>query len=129
MHTVQTPPWLFAGGHFPLTQDGNIVCGKLGGSLSVEEGYAAARLAALSLIRSLSEELGDLSRIARIVKLYGVVNATPDFIQHTQVINGASDLLVSVFGDAGQHVRLAVGVSSLPVDLALEIEVTCLLKS
>jgi enamine deaminase RidA (YjgF/YER057c/UK114 family) len=127
VHTVLAPPWLFAGGHFPVTPQGTIVQGKLGADLTAEEGYAAARLAALSLLGSLREALGTLDRVVRIVKLYGVVNAVPDFMQHTQVINGASDLLVEVFGEKGQHVRLAVGVSSLPVNLALEIEATCLI--
>ena len=76
------------------------------------------------LSSTIREELGTLDRVRRLVRVYGVVNASPDFVLHTQVINGASDLFVSVFGDAGQHVRLAVGVSSLPFNLALEIELT-----
>jgi enamine deaminase RidA (YjgF/YER057c/UK114 family) len=128
VHVVRADPWVFAGGHFPITADGQVIRGKLGATLSTEEGYAAARLAAIAMLSSLRAELGTLDHIDRIVKLFGVVNATPEFIQHTQVINGASDLLVEVFGDAARHVRLAVGVSSLPFDLALEIEATCLLR-
>jgi enamine deaminase RidA (YjgF/YER057c/UK114 family) len=128
VHVVTAPPFIFAGGHFPVTPEGRVVQGKLGADLSVEEGYAAAQLAALSMLGNLREALGRLDRIACVLKLNGVINATPDFAQHTHVINGASDVLVSVFGDEGQHARLAVGVSSLPFNLALEIEATLLLR-
>jgi len=99
-----------------------VVLGKLGADLTIDDGRAAARLAAISALNTLRHELGTLDAVRRIVSLRGVVNATPDFTAHTQVIDGASDVFVEVFGDAGHHARLAVGVSSLPANLALEIE-------
>jgi enamine deaminase RidA (YjgF/YER057c/UK114 family) len=89
--------------------------------LTVNDGYHAAELAARSLLATLQHELGDLDRVRQIVSVFGVVNAVPTFVEHTAVINGASDLLVQVFGERGKHARLAVGVSSLPANLALEI--------
>jgi enamine deaminase RidA (YjgF/YER057c/UK114 family) len=121
-HAVRTGSLLFLGGHLPWRADGTLVQGKLGADLDAEAGYEAARLAALSALATMRDQPGGLDAIQRLVKVYGVVNATPDFMLHTQVINGASDLFVQVFGEAGQHVRLAVGVSSLPFNLALEIE-------
>jgi enamine deaminase RidA (YjgF/YER057c/UK114 family) len=112
---------LYTAGHVPF--DGTkLITGKLGGELTVEQGYDAARIAALSMLATLRHELGDLARVRRVISLTGTVNATPEFTQHTQVIDGASDLLVEVFGDAGKHARLAVGVSSLPADMALEVQ-------
>ena len=112
---------LYTAGHVPF--DGTtLITGKLGGQLTVEQGYDAARIAALSMLATIRQELGDLARVRRVISLTGTVNATPEFTQHTQVIDGASDLLVEVFGDAGKHARLAVGVSSLPADMALEIQ-------
>ena len=80
------------------------------------------------MLTTIKHELGSLNRVARIVRVLATINATPDFIQHTTVANGASDLLVEVFGDAGKHARLAVGVSSLPANIALEIEAIIELK-
>lgn len=105
-----------------MRADGSVVQGKLGAELGVDAGYDAARLAGLCALATMRQEPGGLDAVRRIVKLYGVVNATPDFVAHTKVINGASDLFVEVFGYAGQHARLAVGVSSLPFNIALEIE-------
>lgn len=95
---------------------------KVGREISVEEARAHAREVGLHLIATLQAALGDLSRVRRVVKLLGMVNAVPDFMQHTEVINGCSDLLVQVFGDAGRHARSAVGVGSLPRGFAVEIE-------
>lgn len=111
-------------GHIPLAADGTLVTGRLGEGLTVEEGVHAARLAALSLLATVQQELGSLDRVDRFLHVYGVVNATPAFTAHTTVIDGASDVLVQVFGDRGTHARLAVGVSSLPVNLALELQAT-----
>ena len=113
---------LISTGHVPVDGD-RVVRGKLGRDLTADEGYQAARLAALSLLATLRAELGDLDRIDHLVYLYGTVNATPDFTAHTAVINGASDALVEVLGAAGRHARLAVGVSSLPGGVAVEIQV------
>lgn len=121
INAVRTGGLLVLGGHIPVG-DGEIVLGKLGADLDVEAGRRAARMAALSALATLRHELGSLNRVRRIVSVRGVVNATPDFTQHTQVIDGASDVFVEVFGESGRHARLAVGVSSLPANLALEIE-------
>jgi enamine deaminase RidA (YjgF/YER057c/UK114 family) len=122
VNAVRTGGLLVLAGHIPIGADQQVVLGKLGDDLDVEAGRAAARLAALSALATLRSELGSLDRVARIVSLRGVVNATPDFTGHTQVIDGASDVFVAVFGENGRHARLAVGVSSLPANLALEIE-------
>jgi len=122
VHAVRAGSLLFVGGHLPWRADGTLVQGKLGAELDVEAGHEAAQLAALSALATIRAELGSLDKVLRIAKLNGVVNSTPGFMQHTQVINGASDPFVAVFGYRGQHARLAVGVSSLPFNLALEIE-------
>ena len=121
INAVRTGNLLVLGGHVPVGAD-QIVLGKLGDDLEVDAGRAAARLAALSALATLRAELGSLDRVAQIVSVRGVVNATSDFTAHTQVIDGASEVFVQVFGERGRHARLAVGVSSLPANLALEIE-------
>jgi enamine deaminase RidA (YjgF/YER057c/UK114 family) len=98
--------------------------GKLGADLDTEDGRRAARYAAISALATIRSALGSLDAVKQIVLVRGVVNAAPDFIGHTQVIDAASEVFVDVFGDAGRHARLAVGVSSLPANIALEIEVT-----
>lgn len=95
---------------------------KVGREISVEEARAHAQTVGLHLIAAMKDALGDLSRVQRVVKVLGMVNAVPDFMQHTEVINGCSDLLVAVFGEAGRHARSAVGVGSLPRGFAVEIE-------
>jgi enamine deaminase RidA (YjgF/YER057c/UK114 family) len=113
---------LFVAGHGPI-RDGNIAyAGKVGKDLSVEQGYEAARLVALNCLASAKAALGDLDRIKRVVKLLGMVNCTEDFGDQPKVINGASDLLVQLFGDAGRHARSAVGMQALPFGIAVEIE-------
>ena len=97
--------------------------GKLGREYGIEEGQQAARLCALNLIAQLKTAVdGDLDRVRRCVRVAGFVNSTPDFVSQSQVINGASDLFVQVFGDAGRHARMAVGVAALPYDVAVEVE-------
>ncbi len=97
--------------------------GKLGDTLSVEEGYQAARLCGVNLIAQMRAACdGDLDRVKRVVRLGGFVNCTPDFTDHPKVINGASDLMQDVFGDVGQHARAAVGSSSLPLGIAVEVD-------
>jgi enamine deaminase RidA (YjgF/YER057c/UK114 family) len=97
--------------------------GKLGREYGIEEGQQAAWLCALSLIAHLKTAVdGDLDRVRRCVRVAGFVNSTPDFVSQSQVINGASDLFVQVFGDAGRHARMAVGVAALPYDVAVEVE-------
>jgi enamine deaminase RidA (YjgF/YER057c/UK114 family) len=97
--------------------------GKLGREFGVEQGQQAARLCALNLIAHLRTAVdGDLDRVVRCVRIAGFVNSQPDFLAHSQVINGASDLFVDVFGEAGRHARMAVGVAALPYDVAVEVE-------
>lgn len=101
---------------------------KVGREISAAEARDHAREVGLHLIATMKAALGDLSRVRRVVKVLGMVNATPDFMQHTEVINGCSDLLVEVFGDAGRHARSAVGVGSLPRGFAVEIEAVVSVK-
>ena len=113
---------VFLSGHLPRRQDGSIVTGKLGANLSEKEGYQAARLSAIALLSTLKGEIGDLSKVKRIVKVFGMVNASDSYTDHSKVVNGCSDLLGEVFGDRGRHARAACGFSSLPLGAAVEIE-------
>lgn len=119
---VRTGNLIFLSGTGPYLPDGGLVTGKVGAELTVEQGYAAARWAMLALLANLQAELGDLERVARVVKLLGMVNCTVDFTRQPEVINGASDLLVEVFGERGRHARSAVGMFALPRNIAAEIE-------
>ena len=116
------------GGHGPVAGP-EIVRGKVGGDLSVDDGYRAARMTALSILATLQAELGDLDHIARIVKVFGMVNVAPGFDRMPAVIDGCSDLLVDVFGAAGRHTRSAVGLAELPFGIAVEIELTARLHA
>ena len=111
----------------PLRNDMAVVP-KVGCEISTDEARQHARDVGLHLIATMQAALGDLSRVRRMVKVLGMVNAVPDFMQHTEVINGCSDLLVEVFGDAGRHARSAVGVGSLPRGFAVEIEAVVSIK-
>lgn len=113
---------LHLSGHGPLRADGTYVTGKLGETMNVAAGKEAARLTGIAVLATLRAKLGSLDRVSRIVKVLGMVNATPDFTEHPQVINGFSDLMVQVFGEAGVGARSAVGVASLPVGIPVEIE-------
>eukprot|EP00656_Telonema_subtile_P020352 TRINITY_DN21481_c0_g1_i1.p1 TRINITY_DN21481_c0_g1~~TRINITY_DN21481_c0_g1_i1.p1 ORF type:complete len:191 (+),score=48.28 TRINITY_DN21481_c0_g1_i1:136-708(+) len=113
---------LFTAGHLPTPAGGELVTGKVGQDLTVEQANEAASFVALSLLATLKQELGDLDKVKRIVKLVGFVNCTDGFAQQPQVINGASDLLGKVFGDRGVHSRSAVGTNSLPLNIPVEIE-------
>ena len=113
---------VFLSGHGP-TRDGAFAFqGKVGAERTVEEGYQAAQLVMLNCLASLKQVIGDLDRVERIVKLLGMVNCTPDFGHHPEVINGASDLLVELYGERGRHARSAVGMQSLPRGITVEIE-------
>jgi enamine deaminase RidA (YjgF/YER057c/UK114 family) len=112
---------VYVGGHGPIAGSETVV-GKVGGDLTLEDGRRAARMTALSILATLDAELGDLDRIERIIKVFGMVNVAPDFDQTPAVIDGCSDLLVEVFGDAGRHTRSAVGMAELPFGIAVEIE-------
>ena len=102
--------------------DGAAVTGKLGADLTTEEGYAAARLCALNLLTRMKAELGSLDRVSRILKVVGMVNSAPDFYQQAQVVDGASDLFVALYGDAGRHSRSAPGMAALPGNTAVICE-------
>jgi len=119
---ARTGNLVFLAGHGPVRPDGSLITGRLGDGLTVEQGYEAARATALALLGSLKNEIGDLDRVRRIVKVFGMVRCTPEFGQQPAVINGASDLFVELYGDAGRHARSAVGMSALPMGIAVEIE-------
>jgi enamine deaminase RidA (YjgF/YER057c/UK114 family) len=119
---VQTGNLIFLSGKGPLKPDGTNITGKVGAGLSIEEGYEAAKITGINQLAVLKSMLGDLSRVKRVVKVLGMVNASPDFDDHPKVINGYSDLMVAVFGEKGKHARAAVGMGSLPGNIAVEIE-------
>ncbi|MFS4416062.1 RidA family protein [Maribacter sp. 2307ULW6-5] len=122
VHAVQAGNLLFLAGKGPRQANGENIVGKLGADLTVEEGYAAARETAINQLSVLKAQLGNLDRVKRVVKVKGMVNAVPEFTDHSKVINGYSDLMVAVFGDAGKHARAAVGMGSLPGNMAVEVE-------
>jgi enamine deaminase RidA (YjgF/YER057c/UK114 family) len=113
---------VFLSGHGPSLDGGLAYQGKVGAERTIEEGYAAAQLTMLNCLASLKQEIQDLDRVERIVKLLGMVNCTEDFGHHPEVINGASDLLVKLYGERGRHARSAVGMQSLPRGITVEIE-------
>jgi enamine deaminase RidA (YjgF/YER057c/UK114 family) len=119
---VRTGNLLYLSGQGPRDAEGQFIRGVVGRDVSVDEAYQHARLVGLQLLAVAKYALGSLDHVSRVVKLLGMVNAAPGFGQHPQVINGCSDLLVQVFGDAGRHARSAVGMGSLPVNLTVEIE-------
>lgn len=119
---VQAGNLIFLAGKGPKRADGTEITGKLGQDVSIEEGYEGARLTAINQLSVLKEMLGDLNRVKRIVKVLGMVNSDPNFVDQPKVINGFSDLMVEVFGDRGRHARAAVGMASLPRGQAVEIE-------
>lgn len=123
VNAVRTGNLVYTAGKGPNRPDGTLVTGKVGQDLTVEEGYEAARLAAIQCLAALKDEIGDLSKVKRIVKVLGMVNCPADFKNQPAVINGCSDFLVKVFGDRGKHARSAVGMGSLPSNIAVEIEI------
>ncbi|WP_306143529.1 RidA family protein [Roseibium sp. MMSF_3412] len=119
---VKTGNQLFISGQLPM-EAGKIACtGKLGDSVSLEDGKAAAKTCAINLLAQAKAATGDLDKVVRLVKIVGFVNSTADFTDQPQVINGASDFLVDAMGDAGRHARSAVSAASLPFGAAVEIE-------
>ena len=119
---VRSGSQLWVGGHFGTRPDGTIWTGKVGAGVTADEAQAAARSAAVNLLATVRSQLGSLDRVRQFVHVYGVVNSAPSFVGQTAVVDAASKVFVDVFGDAGRHARLAVGVASLPGDLVLEIE-------
>ncbi|MER9074244.1 RidA family protein [Mesorhizobium sp. M0904] len=119
---------LYLSGQGPKRADGSYRPGRLGRNVTIEEAYEDARLTGLNLLAVAKSALGELSRIDSVAKLLGMVNAEPDFPEHPKVINGCSDLLVEVLGDAGRHARSAVGMGSLPNQMTVEIEAILLVR-
>src|SRR5919204_1218165 len=112
----------YVAGHGPLDGSDVLMRGKVGADVTPEQGYEAARLTALSVLASLEQELGDLDRVTRWVKLLGLVNCAPGFSATPGVINGFSDLIIELWGAAGRHARSAIGVAELPFDIPVEVE-------
>jgi enamine deaminase RidA (YjgF/YER057c/UK114 family) len=121
--SVRTANLLMVSGQLCLGGDGKLIAtGKLGAQVSVELGQKAARACAINLLAQVKAALGDLDRVSRVVRLGGFISSTPDFFDGPKVMNGASDLIVEVFGDKGRHARTTVGVAVLPLDAAVEVE-------
>ena len=112
----------YVSGHGPLKSDDSLICGRVGDDLTEEQGNAAARQVGLAILATLRKQLGSLDRVVRVIKVLGMVNSTSDFKNHPTVINGFSDLMVEIWGENGRAARSAVGMSSLPSNIAVEIE-------
>ena len=120
---VRTGNALIVSGQICFGPDGKLVAkGQLGAGVSIEDGQKAARACAINLLAQLKVALGDLDKVQRVVRLGGFINATPDFLETPKVMNGASDLMVTTFGDRGRHARTTIGVAVLPLDAAVEVE-------
>lgn len=113
---------IFLSGHGPLKADGSYMTGKVGKDATLEQAFMAARQTAISMLSTLKAEIGDLNKVKRVVKVLGMVNCTEDFTDQPKVINGFSDLIVSIYGEKGIHARSAVGVISLPANMMVEVE-------
>lgn len=113
---------LYMSGQGPRNAEGVVSTGKVGAEVSLEQGYADARQTGINMLAALRLMLGDLDRVVKVVKVFGMVNSAPGFSGHPKVINGFSDLMVEVFGDAGRHARSAVGLAALPGDMTVEVE-------
>lgn len=120
---VRSGPWVYTSGQLPSVGGALVATGKLGGEVSPEQGYQLARTCALNAIAAVRSVTGELSRVTRVVKVVGFVASAPGFTGQPGVVNGASELLGEVFGDAGRHARSAVGVAELPLDAPVEVEV------
>ena len=129
VNAVTTGNLVFLAGKGPRKADGTYITGKVGQDLTIEQGYAAARLTGVQQLAVLKTHLGDLSRVKRIVKVHGMVNAVDGFSNQPEVINGFSDLMVEVFGEKGKHARAAVGMGSLPRNICVEIEMIVEIES
>jgi len=120
---VRSGNLLFVSGQVCLGADGKLIAkGKLGAGVSIEQGVTAARGCAINLLAQVKAAIGDLDKVARVVRLGGFVNSAPDFLDGPKVLNGASDLMVAAFGDKGRHARTTVGVAALPADASVEVE-------
>ena len=119
---ARTGNLLFVAGQVPRDASGAMITGKVGADMEVDAAYAAAQICGLYALAAAKAEIGGLDKVARVVRVMGLVNATPEFTQQPQVINGFSDLMVNVFGEAGRHARVAYGAGSLPGGAAVEVE-------
>jgi enamine deaminase RidA (YjgF/YER057c/UK114 family) len=120
---VRSGNLLFVSGQVCADAEGKLIAkGKLGAGVTLEQGYAAAKGCGVNLLAQIKAALGDLDKVVRVVRIGGFVNSAPDFLDGPKVLNGASDLMVAVFGDKGRHARTTVGVASLPADAAVEVE-------
>ena len=119
---VRTGNLLFLAGKGPRNPDGSVPTGKVGRDVSTEVAYQHARSVGLMLLAAIKDSVGSLDRVRRVVKVFGMVNAIPEFTEQPKVINGCSDLFVQIFGERGQHARSAVGMGSLPSGITVEIE-------
>ena len=125
---AQAGNFIFASGQTPIVDNKLVYQGKLGKDLGIEEGYEAAKLAAIRVIAELKSIVGDLDRIERIVKVTGYVNSAPEFGDQPKVVNGASELFRAAFGEKGEHARVAFGAGALPDNAAVEIDVVAYVK-
>lgn len=126
---VRAGEFLYVAGQVPRGADGQMITGKVPDAMSVEEAYEAARICGLFALAAAKAELGDLDKVVRVVRVMGLVNAAPDFGQQPAIINGFSDLMVAVFGEAGRHARVAYGAGSLPGGACVEVESLFLVQS
>jgi enamine deaminase RidA (YjgF/YER057c/UK114 family) len=122
LNWVRTGNFIYLSGKGPTNPDGTNITGKLGKDYTIEQGYAAARIAGINQLASLRAELGSLNKVKRIIKVLGMVNCTSDFTDQPKVVNGFSDLMVEIFGENGKHARSAVGMNSLPFGIPVEVE-------
>lgn len=122
LKAVRSGNLLHLSGHGPVKDGALQYRGKVGQDLSLDEGYAAARLACMNCLATIRAELGSLDRVTRVVKVLGFVNSAPGFTDQAKVLNGASDLLVDIFGDQGRHARSAIGAAELPANVAISVE-------
>ena len=119
----QTGNLIYLSGQGPRNESGDFISGKVGSDITAEEAYELARNTAINLVSAMKSYLGSLDKVKKIVKVFGMVNSTSDFTDHPKVINGCSDFFVEVFGNKGRHARSAVGMGSLPNNMAVEIEI------
>ena len=119
----QTGNLIYLSGQGPRDESGNFITGKVGSDISAEEAYDLSRNTAINLLSAMNAYLGSLDKVVKIVKVFGMVNAEQNFIDHPKVINGCSDFFVEIFGDKGRHARSAVGMGSLPNNMAVEIDI------
>ena len=119
---VQVGNLVYVSGHGPLKPDRTLIIGRVGSDLTEAEGKEAARVVGLAVLATLRHSLGSLDRVVRLIKTLGMVNSAPDFLNHPQVVNGFSDLMVEVFGEPGKGARSAVGMGPLPGNIAVEVE-------